>query len=265
MDLAPVDTPHNRARTHPLAALAVAGALLTGCASLPDDGSDTSVMRLDDLRALRYCEVILIGGDAVAQDLRAALYNTTDLNNSWNPRDTCPAALWDKLDTEAIKHQFEVLDVLKNGPRYWVMDWIELPLGTERDFSGLRARWADEVPLLRGVDLHEKGANAYRPTRVERRSAKGFAKGQPVFFLEGPDGMPWVMQAYANTVDPNLTYADLPNLGSRLKLPPGWKYRFKVLDKELTIRAVEGHARIVHDDLDNTYDACFETACSFKP
>jgi len=28
---------------------------------------------------------------------------------------------------------------------------------------------------------------------------------------------------------------------------------------------IDGHARIVQDDLENTYDACFDTACSYKP
>jgi hypothetical protein len=93
----------------------------------------------------------------------------------------------------------------------------------------------------------------------------GFMKGRPVFILEDPDGMPWVMQAYSLIVDPNLTYADLQTLGGMLKLPPGWKYRVKVLDRDLTIRAVNGQARIVQDNLENTYDACFETACTYKP
>ena len=70
-------------------------------------------------------------------------------------------------------------------------------------------------------------------------------------------------------VDPNLSYADLKNLGSKLKLAPGWKFQVKVLDRDLEIQAINGVARIVQDDLENTYDACFEDsgqkACSFKP
>jgi hypothetical protein len=97
----------------------------------------------------------------------------------------------------------------------------------------------------------------------------GFVKGQPVFMLISPDGMPWVMQAFSNIVDPNLTYADLTTLGKRLKLAPGWKYQVKVLKQDLTVKAVNGNARIVQDDLEDTYDACFEEAgqkaCSFKP
>ena len=86
-----------------------------------------------------------------------------------------------------------------------------------------------------------------------------------VFILEDRDGMPWVMQAYSLIVDPDLTYEGLQTLGKKFKLPPGWKYRVKILDQDLTIRAVNGHARIVQDDLENTHDACFETACTTKP
>ena len=73
------------------------------------------------------------------------------------------------------------------------------------------------------------------------------------------------MQASSRIVDPNLTYDGLEKLGDKLKPAPGWKFRTKVLDQDLTIRAVNGTARIVQDDLENTYDACFETACSYKP
>ncbi|HTS53024.1 MAG TPA: hypothetical protein VMH26_07105, partial [Burkholderiales bacterium] len=38
----------------------------------------------------------------------------------------------------------------------------------------------------------------------------------------------WVMQAYSLLVDKNLAYDDLKTLDTKLKLPPGWKYRVKV-------------------------------------
>ncbi|SPF39618.1 conserved hypothetical protein [Syntrophobacter sp. SbD1] len=248
-----------------LGLLLVAGSLFAGCAKLPDDGKSAKVMRFDNLRDMRYCEVFLIGGDAVTHDLDAAFYNTTDLNNTQNPRDTCPAAVWAKVDAESLKKENHVLGVFKNGPRHWATDWIQLPVGAERNFDGLYARWMGEVQLPKDVDLKKKGSSAYKPTTVARKSEMGFAKGQPVFILEDPDGMPWVMQAYSNIVDPNLSYADLQTLEEKLKPAPGWKYRVKVLDQDLTIRAVNGHARIVQDDMENTYDACFETACSYKP
>jgi len=121
------------------------------------------------------------------------------------------------------------------------------------------------VQLPKDIDLHKKGSSAYKPTTVARKSKMGFSKGQPIFMLEDADGMPWVMQAYSNIVAPNLTYEELQMLDKKLQLPTGWKYRVKVLDQDLIIQAVNGNARIVQDDLENTYDACFETACSYKP
>ena len=252
-----------------LAALGVSVSLLAGCATLPDDSKDAKVMRFDNVRGMRYCEVFLIGGDAVTKDLQAGFYNTTDRNNQANPRDTCPAALWAKVDPEAIKKQYDVLGVFKNGPRGWANDWFELPVGAQRDFNGLEARWMGQVQLPKDVELGKKGSSAYKPTSVHRKSKMGFVKGQPVFMLISPDGMLWVMQAWSMIIDPNLSYADLKNLGSKLKLAPGWKFQVKVLDRDLEIQAINGVARIVQDDLENTYDACFEEAdqkaCSFQP
>ena len=139
-------------------------------------------------------------------------------------------------------------------------------MATQRDFDGLKASWYGNVQLPKEFG---KGSVAYQPTIVSRKSKMGFVKGQPVFIVESPDGMPWVMQAWSNIVDPNLSYAQLKDMGSKLKLAPGWKFRVKVLEQDLMIQAVNGKARIVQDDLQNTYDACFEEvgqkACSSMP
>jgi hypothetical protein len=246
--------------------LLVCTVVLGGCSKkLPDDGADAKVMKFDNLRDMRYAEVFLIGGDPVTKDLQAEFYNSTDLNNSKNPRDTCPQAVWDKVDPEELKKQYNVLGVFKNGPRHWVMEWIELPVGAERDFDGFKARWMGQVKLPKDVDLKKKGSSAYKPTTVARKSQMGFAKGKPVFILDDPEGNPWVMQAYSLIVDPNLTYDSLKDLGSKLKLPAGWKFRVKDLDEDLTIGAVNGIAHIVQDDLENTYDKCADGSSNYKP
>jgi len=238
---------------------------LTGCAKLPDDGANAKVMRFDNMRDMRYAEVFLIGGDALTHNLEAAVYNTTGLNNREDPRNTCPEALWAKVDPEKLKKHYDVLGVYKNGPRHWTMDWVELPVGAERDFDGLKARWMAKVKLPKDMDVKKKGSSAFKPTTVARQSHMGFEKGKPVFILDDPEGNPWVMQAYSLIVDPNLTYDSLASLGSKLKLPPGWKFRVKVLDKDLTIRAVNGIAHIVQDDLENTYDLCGGGSSNYKP
>ncbi len=241
------------------------GMLLTGCAKVPNDGANAKVIRFDNLRNVRYAEVFLIGGNALTHNLQAAFYNTTGLNNSEDPCNTCPEAIWDKINPETLKKQYHVLGVFKNGPRHWVMDWIELPVGAERNFDGLNARWMGQVKLPKNVDLKKKGSSAYKPTTVARKSEMGFVKGKSIFILDDPEGNPWVMQAYSLIVDPNQTYDSLASLGSKLKLPQGWKFRVKVLDKDLTIKAVNGIAHIMQDDLENTYDLCGGGSSNYKP
>lgn len=253
-------------KTTCLIAFAVATvALLCGCAKVPHDGDNAKTIRFDDLRDVRYAEVFLIGGNAITKNLDAVFYNSTELNNSADPRNTCPQELWDKVDPEALKKEYKVLGVFKNGPRHWVMEWIELPVGAERDFNGLKARWFGEVQLPKDVDLKKKGSTAYKPTTVARKSKMGFAKDKPVFVLEDPQGRPWVMQAYSLIVDPTQTYDSLKDLGSKLKLADGWKFRVTILKDDLEIQAVNGVAHIVQDDLGNTYDLCADGSSNFIP
>jgi hypothetical protein len=175
--------------------------------------------------------------------------------------------MWAKVDIEQLKKHYDVLGVFKNGPRYWMYDWIELPVGTQHDFNGLQARWFAQVRLPK--DFKKEGSTYYNPTTVHRASHQGYKAGQTVFILDDPIGTPWIMQAYSLIVDPNLTYDQLKTLDTRLKLPAGWKYRYKVLDKDLEVGAINGTARIVQDDLQGTYNACFEadgqSNCTYKP
>ena len=242
------------------------GVLSMGCSKAPpDEGANARVQRTENLRGIRYGEVFLITGNPLTHNLEASVYNTTGLNNQDDPRDTCPTALWARVDAEAVKKQYNVLGVFKNGPRVWTIDWGGLPVGTERDFNGLKTRWVATLKLPKDVDLNKKGSTAYHSTTVARKSQMGFDKGKPIFILDDPEGNPWVMHAYSLIVDPNLKYDSLKDLGSRLKLPPGWKFRVKILDQDLTIRAVDGIAHILQDDLQNTYDLCSGGAASFMP
>ncbi len=142
-----------------LAALAIVGSLLAGCATLPDDSKEAKVMRFNNLNNYRFCEVWLIGGDALTKDLSGAFYNTTDLNNKANPRDSCPADMWAKVDAEALKNQYNLLGVFKNGPRYWMYDWIVDHVLHLAHVPG---------PVIRGQDLHRPARDAVHPLAQRR-------------------------------------------------------------------------------------------------
>jgi hypothetical protein len=62
----------------------------------------------------------------------------------------------------------------------------------------------------------------------------------------------YVMQAYAQILDPTLTIGKLRTLGRRLDLPAGWRYRTRRLTHDLALGA-NGTATIVQDELQNTY------------
>ncbi len=234
-------------------------------AAVPQDGAQAKMTRITGLNDYRYCEIFLIGGNPF--DLEGSVYNTTELNIGADQRDSCPAEMWSKVDPKALKDQFHVLGVFKNGPRHWMYDWIETPIGDVQKLNGLQIRWINYVQLP--PNMFQQGSTFYKPTTVERKSHQGYAKGQTVFILDDPKGTPWLMQAYSLIVDPNLKYADLRTLGTKLKLPPGWNYRFKVLDSDLEVHAINGKAWIVQDDMEGTYNACFkqdeESACTYQP
>lgn len=229
-----------------------------------DFAATATPMSFEGLRGVRYCELNFIYPDLQTGSLYTEMWNSTGLNNA-DPKNTCPADVWAKVDAAALAKEHKVMAVWKNGPRGWTVDRIDLPVGEVTTFDGWQGRWYARPNIPKGVNPDQKGSSAYKPLTVERSSTMTFLAGQPVFILDDPQGTPWVMQAYGMIVDPGLTYDGLADLGSRLQLAEGWKFRVKVLDQDLTISAVDGKAEIVQDDLQNTYDACFETACTYKP
>ncbi len=228
---------------------------------IPADPVD---MTYTGLRGVIYCEVWLfriMKNNGVA----GVYYNTSALNNSAHTANTCPAGMWDKVTVPLLESEFDVLAAYKNGPRGWTMDRITLPVGPVVSFNGVEARWMGEGHLPKGASLATAHMNPYQPLQSHRRSTMTFDKGKPVFILDDPEGTPWVMQAYGQMVDKTLTYDGLKDLASKLKPPAGWKYRVAVVDRDLTISTPRGYNWIVQDELQNTYDACKEGACTFKP
>lgn len=216
------------------------------------------------LRGVIYCEVWLFTGTPET-GIAGVYYNTSDLNNSANKQVTCPADMWEKVTVKELDAKYDVLGSYKNGPRGWTMDEIRIPVGPVEDFQGVKARWMGEGRLPKGAGLKEMHMAAYKPLQSHRKSWMKFEKGKPVFILEDSEGTPWVMQAFGQLVDKSLTYDTLKDLGGKLKPAAGWKFRVVTLDKDLTISTPKGYNWIVQDELQNTYDACREDACNFKP
>ena len=244
-----------------------AGNVIAGDTSYQNDDQNAKMMRFDNLNNYRYCEIFLISEDPTTSELTAMFYNTTDQNNGKATHDSCSDEIWAKVDPATLTKHYNLKGVFKNGPRFWMYDWIELPAGTLRDFNGVKAHWMGKVKLPKGFG--QKGATAFKPTTVQRKSHQGYKKGQRVFILDDPKGSTWIMQAYSRIIDHELSYDDLMTLDKKLELPEGWKYRTKVLDKDLTVGAINGVAHIVQDNLESTYNECFEVDgqknCTYVP
>ncbi|QNI09473.1 hypothetical protein GAN17_14610 [Mycobacterium kubicae] len=189
----------------------------------------------------RYGEVLLVTpGEAGPQ---AAVYNTYPLND-------CPAELWSALDPQALATEHRAAGALLNGPRYWLMNSVEKtpqgPLIT-KNFGGI------DMVLQATVLLSSMNPAPYTVNQVSRNTVFIFDAGEEIYELHDPQGQRWVMQTWSQVVDPNLSRADLPKLADRLKLPERWTYQHRVLAEELRIDTTTRAARVLQDDLNNSY------------
>jgi len=224
---------------------------MTIAAKLPPDDVGATLRHSDGARGRRYTEILLVTTDADGK-LIAAVYNTSGLNDPAGTGDSSPQQLVDQLDVDALKQEYGVLAVSVNGPRLWTLDWMDAMSGAERDFCGLRARWAMWLDVPPAAATH--GAVPYEPLTGRRDTSLGIDAGSPAFILDDPDGDSWVMKSASLMVDPSQTYDRFPALGDRLQPPPGWRFRTVVLDSDLVLTPDNGTARIVQDELGNTYD-----------
>jgi hypothetical protein len=198
-----------------------------------------------DLRDSRYCEIIPLFRSGLNFDV--PVFNSVGLNN-------CPADLWARQNAKELASTYDAFFVKLNGPRYWMMDSITAEAATKFgrvvEFNGLQLRQRAVMKFdLKNLLNHQRG---YVPIAVDRNSTFLYLKGKKVYELRAPSGEVYRLQSYAQIVDPNLKIADLERLGDRLKLPKGWSFQVRVLDKDSELRA-NGVAYVLQDELQNSY------------
>lgn len=213
---------------------------LAGCAPTPEKTADTDTGISESVRGDRYCEVLL----AFLKDgsIEAQVWGTQGLND-------CPEAAWASVDPTAIGDEFDATAVVLNGPRHWVLDHFsgERPEGSPRQFGLLEMQQLATLTLAAGST-----SEAYVERTILRNSVFEFRVGSEIYELLASDGSVYVMQSYAQIVDPSLSESDLPGLGARLTLPAGWQYRARTLTSPLVVNT-PGEATVVQDELQNTY------------
>lgn len=236
--------------THIQSIVLAAFVALTGSRAVAQSPAKTTAAQpaiygADRVRGARYCEILVVTGSLTK--LTATVYNTLGVNS-------CPATQWNALDPDKLKKDFSARSVVMNGPRVFMMDKIGQTTRETKNvsFDGLQMRKRAEVPVSLKT-AREGKAKPYGETTVNRATQYVFNKGSRVYELVSP-AHTYIMQSYAQIVDPKLTGKDLMTLQTRLKLPKGWRYQTRVLPAELVLRTIEGgEAHVTQDDFQNTY------------
>jgi hypothetical protein len=215
-------------------------AVLAAVSAAAAFASPASAASLEGLHDARYCEIIELRG--APPNARATVWNTIGLNK-------CPAAWWNAFEASDLAQELGDTLVVLNGPRHFLMDSVTASPGIVRSFHGQRLRKVAAIPIRTAADL---GRTTYTDRVIERDNTWRWQRGRRVYELVAPGGDVYVMQAYAQIVDPSLTIGKLRTLGRRLDLPAGWRYRTRRLTHDLAVGA-SGTATIVQDELQNTY------------
>jgi len=194
----------------------------------------------EGMRDQRYCEIFTV---FLSPSPIARINNTYGLNR-------CRQGWWENLDTTAIAAEAGANLVLLNGPRYWLIDRVTVnEPGPIVELAGKQLR---EVATIDLAKIGLAPPPAFTDVKITRDTKFTFLRNKPVFELVDPNGRVYVMQAYSQIVDPDLSYDQLRGLRSKIGLPEGWKYRTVKPKKNLVLRA-GGTATITQDELKNTY------------
>ena len=215
-------------------------------------------------RNYAYCEIALAFGKPPRVIFQ--FYNTTGTATG------CPADKFAAMDAKKVAAATGADAVYLNptpqtARRYWVMDQAYLyEAGETVNFFGVDATWG---ATMKPEAVKAATTRDFETAVIHRKTVWLYAKGSTVFLLRTPDKKTFVMQSYATEVDSSQTYDQLPQLGSKLKLPAGCKFEVKTLSQDLTIdprKAPGNAAHITQDNLHNRYEGCgFDKACNWVP
>lgn len=179
--------------------------------------------------------------------LEVGVFNTQGLN-------LCPEAQWKSLSKESIAKIHDASFVLLNGPRYWMMDEIQAAgatiNGVKESFGGIEMNLRATIDLSLFKQLI--GSKHYTPNQITRTTNFIYKAGSPIYELTSPAGDVYVMQSYSQIVESSLSMQDLSLLDKQLKLPAGWVYSSRLLEKDLSLIA-NGIAYVLQDNLSNSY------------
>ncbi len=157
-------------------------ALAASAAKTPAAAQSGTPALIENLRNLRYCEVITVARQGLT--FLVSIYNTTGLN-------LCPAEQLQALGAKALAKQLDVAAVKLNGPRYWTLDAIEAKgasaNGQKAEFGGIAMtlRATLKTKIWQGT----VGDKFYRANHVRRTTVFHYRAGAPVYELISPSAV----------------------------------------------------------------------------
>jgi len=231
------------------------------------DGAGARAGRFDNLHMTRYIEIFLAHRDAKTGKLVAECYNTMFTTQGIPAsKDTAPQTRVEGLDFAKMKSDYGLIGASLNGPKIWTPDWLEIDMGVERDFNGIKAVWVAQLDM--GDNAGGVGeSTSYKPLTIARKSGVGWNKGTTVLLLDDPQGNTWVMKGFQVGVAPKYTYNDFVarGQGQFKQLAPDWKFRVVKLEKDLIETPENGVATIMPDEFFNVYDKTGPGMTNYKP
>lgn len=181
----------------------------------------------------------------------------------------CPPDAFAKLSIASVTAQLKTIshadEAYKNGPSYFTMDSNLSPLNREYVYIGPIKFFAQSITevsalkLLFDPSLSKKGIPTayFKPFVAHEDVYYIWNRGSSVYELIPPDGKgTYVMTSYSKMVDPGLDKSNLSEKVADLKLPAGWRFQVRVLDKPLIVRTLLGKEfahQIIFDQLQNFY------------
>jgi len=231
------------------------------------DGAGAKPGRFDNMHKTRFIEIFLAHRDAKTGKLVAECYNSMfTAKGIPASKDAAPQVQVEGLDFAKMKTEFGVLGASLNGPKVWLPDWTEIDMGVERDFNGIKAAWVAQLDMGDNAGGVAE-STPYKPMSIARKSGLGWNKGTTVLLLDDAEGNTWIMKGFQLGLSPPQTYDQFVAAGTSnfKKLPSGWKFRIKKLDKDYVEVPVTGVATIMPDEFFNIYDKSGPGMSNYKP
>jgi len=172
----------------------------------------------------------------------------------------------EKIDPKKLAEEIGAVACVPNAGRHWTMDEINMHLGEVVNFQGVKMAWAGDMSA---DEVMQHFGGPYVIGKILRNTIWIYKAGKQVCLLREPGGLVWVMQEFTKETDPTLNIDNLSGVGAKLKkLPEGWKFEIKILDRDLTLdtRRSGLWASILRDELGNTYECTgFDDLANYVP